>query len=130
MTAPVVKMEIWEISDGTYAPDFAPNGSQLMVVERIKRRSQGSDYESLIPVLKRSGEERVRKNTLLGWDFSTLIVPNGTEKGYEFSIAQFVSNLSVLADPTTKQARSQLAQNFDVVRQEVYRFQEYTTKAK
>ena len=128
MTAPVVKIEIWEINDGTYAPNFAPDGTQFMVIERIRRRNPGADYDNAVTQIKRLSEERIKKNNLLGWDFSTLIIPNGSEKGYEFSTAQFVSNLGAIADPAAKQSRNQTAQTFDVVRQEVYRFQEYTTK--
>lgn len=141
MTAPVVKIEIWEITDGTYAPDFAPDGSQLMVVERIRRRNPGADYDGLVNQIKRLSEARIKRNNLLGWEFSSLVVPNGSEKGYEFSMAQFVTNLGAIANPVLsdtpnpvmpapayKQLRSQVAQTFDVVRQEVYRFMEYTTK--
>lgn len=142
MTAPVVKIEIWEITDGTFAPKFAPDGTQLMVVERMKRRNPGTDYTSVLRQIKQLSEERIKRNTLLGWDFSTLIIPNGSEKGYEFSTAQYVTNLSAIANPILadspgpvltaqayKQLRSQTEQVFDVVRQEVYRFMEYTTKS-
>ncbi len=140
-TAPVVKIEIWEITDGTFAPKFAPDGTQFMVIERIKRRNPGADYDGVVGQLKRLSEERIKRNNLLGWDFSSLVIPNGSEKGYEFSIAQYVTNLGAVANPVLadtpspimpapayKQLRSQTAQMFDVVRQEVYRFQEYTTK--
>ena len=141
MTAPVVKIDIWEISDGTFAPKFAPDGTQLMVVERMKRRNPGADYTSALRQIKQLSEQRIKRNTLLGWDFSSLVVPNGSEKGYEFSTAQYVTSLSAIADPVLadsptpvisaqayKQLRSQTDQVFDVVRQEVYRFMEYTTK--
>lgn len=140
-TAPVVKIEIWEITDGTFAPKFAPDGTQLMVIDRIRRRNPGADYAGIVSQIKKLSEERIKRNNLLGWDFSTLVVPNGSEKGYEFSMAQYLTNLSVLADPVLadtpnpvmaaqayKQLRSQTDQVFDVVRQEVYRFMEYTTK--
>ena len=91
--------------------------------------------------LKQAAGERIKRNNLLGWDFSSLVIPNGSEKGYEFSIAQYVTNLSAIANPVLadtpnpilpvqayKQLRNQTAQTFDVVRQEVYRFMEYTTK--
>lgn len=141
-TAPVVKIEIWEINDGTYAPAFAPNNTQFMVVDRIRRRTPGADYEGVVNQLKKLGTERINRSNLLGWDFSTLVIPNGSEKGYEFSIAQYVSSLGaignpVLADspspimpaPAYKQLRSQTDRLFDVTRQEVYRFMEYTTKS-
>lgn len=127
-TAPVVKIEIWEITDGTFAPNFAPDGSQLMVVERMRRRQPGADYEKAVGQLKSLNTERIKQNNLLGWDFSALIIPNGSEKGYEFSTAQYVKNLSDIAN-MEKQLRNQTLQTFDVVRQEVYRFMEYTTKA-
>lgn len=140
-TAPVVKIEIWEISDGTFAPKFAPDGTQFMVIDRIRRRNPGADYDGIVGQLKKLSEERIKRGNLLGWDFSSLVIPNGSEKGYEFSLAQYVTNLGavanpVLADTTTpimsalayKQLKSQTAQVFDVTRQEVYRFMEYTTK--
>ena len=68
------------------------------------------------------------------------MIPNGSEKGYEFSVAQYVTNLGALTDPVLassdkpimaapayKQLRRQMDQTFDVVRQEVYRFMEYTS---
>lgn len=140
-TAPVVKIEIWEITDGTFAPKFAPDGTQLMVIDRIRRRNPGADYDGVVSQLKRLGEERIKRGTLLGWDFSSLLIPNGSEKGYEFSIASYVSTMEAIANPVLadtpnpviaapayKQLRSQTAQMFDFVRQEVYRFMEYTTK--
>ncbi|MVM30047.1 hypothetical protein GO755_08385 [Spirosoma sp. HMF4905] len=140
-TAPVVKIEIWEITDGTFAPKFAPDGTQLMVIDRIRRRNPGADYDGVVSQLKRLSEERIKRGNLLGWDFSSLVVPNGSEKGYEFSIASYVSSMDaianpiladtptpVMAAPAYKQLRSQTAQMFDFVRQEVYRFMEYTTK--
>lgn len=142
MTAPVVKIEIWEITDGTFAPNFAPDGNQLMVVERMKRRTPGADYTNVLGQIKQLSQKRIRQNTLLGWDFSTLIIPNGSEKGYEFSIAQYVRDMNAIANPVFadssdpvmsaqayKQLRRQVDKTFDVVRQEVYRFMEYTTKS-
>ncbi|GAB2536187.1 hypothetical protein [Spirosoma aerophilum] len=140
-TAPVVKIEIWEITDGTFAPKFAPDGTQFMIIERIKRRNPGADYDGVVGQLKKLSEERIKRGNLLGWDFSSLVIPNGSEKGYEFSIAQYVTSLGAVANPVLadtptpimsapayKQLRSQTAQLFDVTRQEVYRFMEYTTK--
>jgi|GEM_PF-983930 len=139
MTAPVVKIEIWEITDGMFSPNFAPDNTQLMVVDRIKRRTPGADYEGLVGQVKKLAEERIKQNNLTGWDFSSLVIPNGSEKGYEFSIAQYVTSLGTIADPVLvssdkpimaapayKQLRKQMDQTFDVVRQEVYRFMEYT----
>ena len=129
-TAPVVKIEIWEITDGTFAPDFAPGGSQLMVIDRMRRRIPGSDYATLVGQVKKVSEDRIKQNNLLGWDFSRLVIPNGSEKGYEFAMAYYVKNLSEMAGSGTsdKQPGSQMEKTFDVVRQEVYRFMEYTTK--
>lgn len=125
-TAPVVKIEIWEITDETVAANFAPDGSQLMVVERMRRRQPGADYEKAVGQLKSLNAERIKQNNLLGWDFSTLIIPNGSEKGYEFSTEQYVKTLGDIAN-VDRQLRQQTNQTFDVVRQEVYRFMEYTT---
>ena len=138
-TAPVVRIEIWENTEASFAPTFAPNGSSLMVIDWLRRRNPGADYEGSVGQLKRLNEERVKKNALLGWDFSALVVPNGSEKGYELASTQYVTNLSALTNPaqtagsaasaqTYKQVRRQLEQTFDIVRQEVYRFQEFTTK--
>ncbi|MBD2754020.1 hypothetical protein [Spirosoma validum] len=127
-TAPVVKMEIWETMEDTFAPAFAPGSSNLMIIDRMRRRNPGADYQSSLSQMKRLGEERIKQNTLLGWDFSALLIPNGSEKEYEFSTTNYVSTMNAVADPSYKQSRTQLAPTFDVVRQEVYRFQEYTTK--
>ncbi|GAB3803278.1 hypothetical protein GCM10028819_32950 [Spirosoma humi] len=140
-TAPVVKTEIWEITEGTFSPKFAPDGTQFMVVDRIRRRNPGADYDGLVGQLKKLSEERIKRGNLLGWDFSALVIPNGSEKGYEFSVAHYVTSLGAIANPVLadtatpilsaqahKQLRQQTAQVFDVTRQEVYRFMEYTTK--
>ncbi|GAB3767582.1 hypothetical protein GCM10028818_00660 [Spirosoma horti] len=140
-TAPVVKIEIWEINDGTFAPKFAPDGTQFMVVDRIRRRNPGADYDGLVGQLKKLSEERIKRGNLLGWDFSSLVIPNGSEKGYEFSVAHYVTSLGAIGNPVMadtptpilstqayKQLRNQTAQVFDVTRQEVYRFMEYTTR--
>ena len=54
-TAPVVKIEIWEITDGTFAPNFAPDNTQFMVVERIRRRNPGAEYDGLVEPVKAGG---------------------------------------------------------------------------
>lgn len=127
-TAPVVKIEIWENMDGSFDPKFAPAGTQLMVIDRLKRRNPVAGYDTQVSQLKRLSDERIKTNTLLGWDFSALVVPNGSEKGYEFTSTQYVANMSALTDPAYKLFRSQLAQTFDIVRQEIFRFQEFTVK--
>lgn len=127
-TAPVVKFEIWENTEGTFAPTFTPDGSQLMIIDRIRRRDPGANHTGLVNQVKHLNEERIKKNTLLGWDFSALMIPNGSEKGYELSSTHYVSAMSAVADPAYKQLRNQMAPVFEVVRQEVYRFQEFTTK--
>ncbi|QJW89434.1 hypothetical protein HNV11_08570 [Spirosoma taeanense] len=140
--APVVKIEIWETLDAAYAPGFAPGQTPLMVVDRIRRKDPVTDTENLVSQMKRLSEERIKRNTLAGWDFSALIIPNGSEKGFDRSVAYYVGNLSAIANPglmeaagaimtpqAYKQFRNQIAQTFDVVRQEVYRFMEFTTKA-
>ncbi|WP_420151875.1 hypothetical protein [Spirosoma sp.] len=127
-TAPVVKMEIWETTEGNFAPTFAPGSSNLMIIDRIRRRNPGANYQSTLSQMTRSAGERIKQNTLLGWDFSALMIPNGSEKEYEFSTTNYVSNMNAVTDPAYKQLRNQIAPDFDVVRQEVYRFQEFTTR--
>ena len=126
-TAPVVKIEIWENTDTSFDPKFAPDGTQFMVIDRLIRRNPVANLD--LSQLKRLSDERIRKSTLLGWDFSALVVPNGSEKGYEFTSTQYVSSMSALADPAYKQFRNQINQTFDVVRQEIFRFQEFTVKS-
>ena len=138
-TAPVVKMEIWETTDGMFAPGFAPDGSALLVIDRIRRRTPGADYEPIVAQMKQFSQERIKRNSLRGWDFANLVIPNGSEKGYELASTHYVANLSDVANPlgadspatsvqAYKKIRSQMAQTFDVVRQEVYRLMEFTTK--
>ncbi len=99
-----------------------------MVIDRLRRRNPGAAYEGAIGQLKRLSDDNVSKNKVLGWDFSALVVPNGSEKGYELASTQYLSAMSAMTDPAYKQFRQQLDQTFDVVRQEIFRFQEFTTK--
>ncbi|GAB4024098.1 hypothetical protein [Spirosoma koreense] len=128
-TAPVVRMEIWENTDATFSPAFAPDGSQLMVIDRLRRLKPGTAYAGPASQLQRLSEERIKKGTLLGWDLSALVIPNGSEKGFDLSSTQYVSAMSAVADPAYQQFRAQLLQTFEIVRQDVFRFQEYTTRS-
>lgn len=136
-TAPVVKMEIWETVDAVFNPDFAPDKTPLVVLDYIRLRDPVTDWASLVAPLKGQAADRVKANTIGGWDMSRLVVPNGSEKGYSLALVQTVANLNVLAGPDaagTSAANSKLdsqrAKTFDVVRQEVFRLTEYTTRSK
>ncbi len=135
LTAPVVKVEIWEVTD--MAPsepvDFAK--TPLLVLNMMRRRNPATDFTDLVGQLKRQAGERVAKQELGGWVFSQLRVPNGSEKGYELAIGQHMASLNTLVnpggDPLSSAAQSlgrQANTLFEVVRQEVFRYQEFTTK--
>lgn len=134
-TAPVVKMEIWETVDAVFNPDFAPDKTPLVVLDYIRLRDPAADWSGLVAPLKRVAATRVKENAIGGWDMSRLVVPNGSEKGYGMAIVQTVANLSAVASPDPAGAsaegvkvRSQATRAFDVVRQEVFRLTEYTSR--
>ena len=136
-TAPVVKMEIWETVDAVFNPDFAPDKTPLVVLDYIQLRDPAADWSGLVGPLKRIAAARVKENVLGGWDMSRLVVPNGSEKGYGMAIVQAVANLSALASPDPAGAaadvaktRSQATRTFNVVREEVFRLTEYTSRPK
>ncbi|WP_155296197.1 hypothetical protein [Spirosoma rigui] len=136
-TAPVVKMEIWETVDAVFNPDFAPDKTPLVVLDYIRLRDPAADWSGLVAPLKRVAATRVRDNVIGGWDMSRLVVPNGSEKGYGMAMVQTVANLSAVASPDPAGAstegakvRGQATRTFDVVRQEVFRLTEYTSRPK
>lgn len=131
-TAPVVKMEIWETVDAVFSPDFAPDKTPLVVLDYIRLRDPVSEWASLVAPLKGQAADRVKANALGGWTMSRLVVPNGSEKGYGLALVQTVANLSVLGDFDTAGSKlnSQRTKTFDVIRQEVFRLTEYTTRPK
>ena len=136
-TAPVVKMEIWETVDALFSPDFAPDKTPTVVLDYVKLRDPSADWVSLVGLLKQQAAGRLKGGTISGWDLSRLVVPNGSEKGYGLAIVQTVANLSAIASPDpagpsaeTTKLRAQSVRTFDVVRQDVFRLTEYTTRPK
>ncbi|MDB5242841.1 MAG: hypothetical protein JWP57_3466 [Spirosoma sp.] len=136
-TAPVVKMEIWETVDAVFSPDFAPDKTPMVVLDYVKLRDPAADWTSLISPLKQQAASRLKGSTIGGWDLSRLVVPNGSEKGYSMVIAQTVANMGAIASPDpagptaeTIKLRAQSVRTFDVVRQDVFRLTEYTTRPK
>lgn len=129
-TAPVVKVEVWENADALLTPGFRAEKG-LVVVDFMRLRDPQADWLAAEASLKRTGAGQVTQNQLKGWAFSALIVPNGSEKGYAFAVARPVASLNVLAgttDPKQAQTQRELAKTFEVVRQEVFRFEEFTTR--
>lgn len=134
-TAPVVKMEIWETLDAVFSPTFSPAQTPTVVLSYIRLRDPVADLRPLVSSLKRVNAERVKQNTMSGWDLSTLVVPNGSEKGYSLVMAQAVPGMTALTDTGgdtagAMQMRSQTSRLFDTVRQEVFRIMEFTSLSK
>ena len=133
-TAPVVKMEIWETVDAAFNADFAPDKTPLVVLDLMRLRDAGAGWIGLVAPMKRLAEERMKQTALSGWNFSRLVVPNGSEKGYALLVARSVTGLNVLGSSglagSTAEAikiQDQVTRTFDVVRQEVFRITEYTS---
>ncbi|CCH55763.1 hypothetical protein BN8_05048 [Fibrisoma limi BUZ 3] len=136
-TAPVVKMEIWETVDAAFNADFAPDKTPLVVLDLMRLRDAGAGWMGLVASMKRLAEERMKQTALSGWNFSRLVVPNGSEKGYGLLVARPVTGLNVLSSAglagSTAEAtkmQDQVTRTFDVVRQEVFRITEYTSLPK
>lgn len=130
-TAPVVKFEVWENADALFGPTFRPDKFSTVVVDFLRLRDPQANWRSVVDPLKRAGAGQVEQNRFGGWGFSALVVPNGSEKGYSFAVARPVANLNVLggiADQKPTDAQNQMTRTFEVVRQEVFRFQEFTTR--
>ncbi|NID09671.1 hypothetical protein [Fibrivirga algicola] len=133
LTAPVVKIEIWENTDALFGVDFGPGKANTVVVEFLKLRDPLADWSSTVAAVKQARATQIGDKKLGAWSFSTLMVPNGTEKGYGFAMTRPVSNLNVLADPADPKltpAQKQFTRTFEVVRQEVFRFEQYTVRPK
>lgn len=130
-TAPVVKFEVWENADALFGPAFRSDKYSTVVVDFMRLRDPLADWRTVVGPMKRAGAGQVEQNRLGGWGFSALVVPNGSEKGYQFAVARPVANLNVLAGITDQKptdAQNPAARTFEVVRQEVFRFQEFTTR--
>ncbi|RIV27021.1 hypothetical protein DYU11_01500 [Fibrisoma montanum] len=135
--APVVKMEIWETVDAVFNADFAPDKTPLVVLDLMRLRDPGANWSGLVAPMKRLVQERMKESALNGWNFSRLVVPNGSEKGYGLLVARSVAGLNVLSSAgttgltaETAKIQDQLTRTFDVVRQEVFRITEYTSLPK
>ena len=130
-TAPVVKFEIWENADALFGPAFQPSKFPTVVVDFMRLRNPQANWRGVVDPMKRVGAGQVEQNRLGAWGFSALVVPNGSEKGYSFAVVRPVANLNVLAgvaDQKPTDAQNQITRTFEVVRQEVFRFQEFTTR--
>ena len=130
-TAPVVKFEVWENADALFGPTFRPDKFSTVIVDFMRLRDPQANWRGVVDPMKRAGAGQVEQNRLGGWGFSALVVPNGSEKGYSFAVARPVANLNVLAgvaDQKPTDAQNQMTRTFEVVRQEVFRFQEFTTR--
>ena len=130
LTAPVVKIEIWENLDARYGPDFGPGKTQTVVVDFLKLRDPLADWSGALAASRQTGMARIEQKEAGGWSFSILKVPAGSEKGYGFALTRPVASLSaVLETPASETAaQKQVARLFEVVRQEVYRFEQFTTR--
>lgn len=131
LTAPVVKIEIWENTDALFGPDFDPGKTNTVIIDFMKLRDPLADWSGTLAATKQATAAQIGQKKLGGWSFSTLMVPNGTEKGYGFALARPVSNLNVLAEAADSKlaaTQKQLTRTFEVVRQEVFRFEQYTVR--
>ncbi len=129
-TAPVVKIEIWENIETLFGPAFRPEKGQTVVVDFLKLRDAQANWPGSIAPFRQAAVAQLAQNQLRGWAFSGLVVPKGSEKTYDFATARPVVNLKSLAnitDPKQLEAQRQLTRLFDPVRQEVFRFEEFTT---
>ena len=133
-TAPVVKMEIWETVDAAFATTFSPEKTPVVVLDFIKLRDPSAGWMDLAGPMKRMADDRLKRNDIGGWDFSRLVVPKGSEKGYSLATIQVVAGLNSLgtdgnpASPALTKLNSQLTHTFEVVRQEVFRLMAFTIK--
>lgn len=127
-TAPVVKIEIWENQDALFGPEFAPGTTQTVVVDFMKLRDPQSDWGPAVKLLKSDATAQIAGKRLGAWSFSALMVPNGSEKGYGFAVVRPVANLKLLPQLANPALTRQVAKTFDVVRQEVFRFEQFTTR--
>lgn len=130
-TAPVIKTEIWENVETLFSPAFRIDKTPTVVVDFLRLRDPQADWRGAIGPMKQAGARQVEQNRLGGWGFSALVVPNGSEKNYGFAVARPVTNLTVLAgvaDQKPTDGQKLMTRTFEVVRQEVFRFQEYTTR--
>jgi len=129
-TAPVVKIEIWENIETLFGPAFRPEKGQTVVVDFLKLRDAQTNWPASVTPLRQDAATQVVQNQLRGWAFSALVVPKGSEKTYDFATARPIINLKQLGtitDPKQLETQRQLTRTFDPVRQEVFRFEEFTT---
>lgn len=130
-TAPVVKMEIWENLETQFGPAFGPGKTGTVVVDFMRLRDPNADWPRTVNQMKQAAATQVGQNLLGAWSFSALVLPNGSEKGYGFAVARPMTGTKVmagLADPKLADTQKQINRTFEVVRQEVFRFEQFTTR--
>ncbi|QJD79305.1 hypothetical protein [Spirosoma rhododendri] len=125
-TAPVVKMEIWSTIENLFGPAFSPGKTPIAVVNFMRPYDAREIWQPEVEVMKRVEIDRIRKDGVGGWTFSSLMVPAGSEKGYRLATVQCLSDLSALVGLTPMPLS--VHQTFETVRQEVFRFMEYTVR--
>ncbi len=130
-TAPVIKMEIWENLDTQFGTAFGPGKTGTVVVDFMRLRDPNADWLKTMDVMRRAAATQVGQNLLGGWGFSALVLPNGSEKGYGFAVARPITGTKVMAslsDSKLTDTQKQITRTFEVVRQEVFRFEQYTVR--
>jgi hypothetical protein len=125
-TAPVVKMEVWRTVESLFGAGFAPDKTPVAVINFMRPYEVGEIWQPEVESMKRVEIDRIKKNGVGGWLFSSLIVPAGSEKGYRLATVQCLNDLSALIGLTPMP--QSVHRTFDTVRQEVFRFTEYTVR--
>lgn len=125
-TAPVVKMEIWSTIDNLFGTAFSPDKTPVAIVNFMRPYEVGEIWQPEVEVMKRVEIDRIKKNGVGGWLFSSLMVPAGSEKGYKLATVQCLPDLNALVGLTPMPLS--VHRTFEVVRQEVFRFTEYTVR--
>ncbi|WP_019987466.1 hypothetical protein [Rudanella lutea] len=130
-TAPVVKIEVWENLSPLFGAGFRPDKQLNVVVDFLKLRDAQTDWRPSVTALTRTGTDLTGQKQLAGWGLSALVVPNAAEKGYNFAQVRAATSLGILArvaDAKQLENSRQLNRTFEVVRQEVFRFEEFTLR--
>lgn len=90
----VVKSEIWKVENDTM-PSNATSPSRYMTMDYMNvAPGKGLDYLMLEDEIARPiHEQRIEKNRMAGWEVYSLILPSGTEYGYNYATGNYFNEM-------------------------------------
>ncbi|GAB3168882.1 hypothetical protein [Telluribacter humicola] len=137
------KLEIWETVDGIFSEKMtSPALAPIWVIDLMKvKDTRVNEYMALESSIKDVHKERIAMNNIMGWTVAGLMLPLGSEKGYNFATINYFPSTKEIADQKYVEAYKKVQPNGDVqkmanqiydtrelVRQEMYTLLDFVSK--